>query len=337
MKKNLMKMFIVMMITVMVLGITGCGSGSDGQSGKSEKKMKTIGIVQIVDHPSLNQIRESIIDQLEKEGFVDGENITIDYKNAQNDQNNLMTICQNFVGKKVDLIIAIATPSAQAALRETTEIPIIFSAVTDPVEAGIVKSLDETSENITGTSDKVSAEMIMNLAMEITPDVKAIGALYNSGEANSTAVIKELKDYAKSNNLKLIESTVSNTSEVQQAVQYLSEKVDAVFSPIDNTIASAMPVVTKVLESKKIPFYVAADSMVIDGGLATYGIDYDVLGAQTGVMVSRVLNGERIKDMPIETMKDMKIYINKETAKKIDLTIPASVIEKAEDLSGKNE
>lgn len=327
MKKRVLSVFVVIM-AVGVLLLSGCSS----QKAES-KALPKVGIVQITDHPSLNEIRESIVAEMAEEGFVDGETIKIDYKNAQNDPNNLKTICQTFVSGEVDLIIAIATPSAQSALSETGDIPIIFSAVTDPVEAGLVENMETPGQNITGTSDKVSAEKIMNLARKITPDIKTIGALYNPGETNSVSVINDLKEYASENNLKIVEATVTNTNEVQQSTQYLASRVDAVFSPIDNTVASAMAVVTDELEKAKIPFYAGADSMVKDGALATYGINYTILGKETGTMVSKVLNGEKISEIPVKTMSEMKIYINSETAKKIQITFPEEIIKKAQDLA----
>ncbi|MEG1068252.1 MAG: ABC transporter substrate-binding protein [Anaerovoracaceae bacterium] len=327
------KRLAVLLVLVMVVSAVFVGCGDKAEGGKPDADAKTIGIIQIQEHPSLDQIRTSIVDQLAADGYVDGKNIIIDYKNAQNDPNNLKTICQTFKSKGVDLIIAIATPSAQSALGETTDIPIIFSAVTDPIEAELVKSLENPGGNITGTSDKVSAEQIMDLAKKITPEMKTIGALYNSGEANSVSVIGDLKAYAKKNNLKVIESTVTNTSEVQQAAQYLAGKVDAVFSPIDNTVASAMPIVTEVFGKDKIPFYVSADSMVKDGGLATYGIDYTILGQETAKMVAKVLEGESPATMAIKTMEDMKIYVNTKTADSIGITIPEAVLKDALDLS----
>ncbi len=327
MKKRVLSVFIVIMAGGVLL-LSGCSS----QKAES-KALPKVGIVQITDHPSLNEIRESIVAEMAEEGFVDGETIKIDYKNAQNDPNNLKTICQTFVSGEVDLIIAIATPSAQSALSETGDIPIIFSAVTDPVEAGLVENMETPGQNITGTSDKVSAEKIMNLARKITPDIKTIGALYNPGETNSVSVINDLKEYASENNLKIVEATVTNTNEVQQSTQYLASRVDAVFSPIDNTVASAMAVVTDELEKAKIPFYAGADSMVKDGALATYGINYTILGKETGTMVSKVLNGEKISEIPVKTMSEMKIYINSETAKKIQITFPEEIIKKAQDLA----
>ena len=319
-------MTVVMVLVLAVTMLTGCG-------GKDAEGMLKVGIIQLMEHPSLDTIRVSIIEGLEEEGYVDGENIAIDYQNGQNDMSTMKNIAQKFVGDEVDVIVAIATPAAQAALSETTEIPIIFAAITDPVDAELVDSLEAPGGNVTGTSDEVSAEQIMGLANEVTPGFKTIGALYNIGEDNSVSVVAGLKDYAAKNGYKVVESTVTNTSEVQQAAQYLADKVDVVFSPIDNTVASSMAVVTEVFNNADIPYYVSADSMVADGGLATYGIDYTVLGNETATMIADVLGGADTSTMAVKKMSDMSIYVNTDTADKIGVEIPKSVLDKATDLA----
>lgn len=326
MKKSLSIILIILMMATSIVTLSACSS-SKGNESKPE--LKKIGIVQIVDHPSLNTIRESLIKQLAEQGFKEGENITIDYQNAQGDASNLKTICQKFASNGYDLIVAIATPSAQAALGETSEIPIVFAACTDPVGSGLVTDLNKPGKNITGTSDAVSAQKIMELAKQITPNIKKIGALYNSSETNSLSVVKDLKAYAKANGMTVVDATVTNSSEVQQAVNSLVGKADAIFSPIDNTVASAMPVVSQAANDAKIPVYVGADSMVKDGGLATYGINYDILGKETGKMIAEILNGKKPGDIPVKMMTDMNIYVNKDTAKKIGVTIPDTILKKA--------
>ena len=333
MKKRILA---VMLMAVMVVSMfVGCGAAdSDGADAvKFDSSLPTIGIVQIVEHPSLDTIRENILKGLEDEGFVEGETVNIDYKNAQNDTNNLKTICQGFSANGYDLIIAIATPSAQAALGETKDIPIVFSAVTDPIGAGLVESMEMPGGNITGTSDVVSATKIMDLALQITPEMKTVGTIYSTGEANSVSVIEELKAYAKEKNIKLVEATIMNSSEVQQAAQSLVGNVDAVFSPIDNTVASALPTVVKVLNDAKLPHYVAADSMVADGGLITDGINYEALGRETGLMAAEVLNGANTANMAVKVMEETQIYVNSNTAKEIGLGIPAEIMKKATDLA----
>lgn len=307
---------------------SGCSAAKTATVTK-DGGSKKIGIVQIVEHPSLNTIRESTIKQLEEKGYKNGEKVTIDYQNAQGDQSNLKTICQKFVSGKYDLIIAIATPSAQAAVGETKDIPIVFSACTDPVGAGLVKDMEKPGNNVTGTSDAVSAEKIMELAKRITPNIKTVGALYDSSQPNSISVINNLKDYAKKTGITVVETTVTNSAEVQQAAQSLVAKVDAVFSPIDNTIATAMPAVAQVANKAKKPVYVSADSMVKDGGLATYGINYEILGKETGNMVAQILEGKKAGDIPVKTMKDMDIYLNNNTAKAIGITFSNDVLKEA--------
>ncbi len=315
---------IVMLCLLVLIGviISGC-------SGEDEY---TIGIVQIVEHPSLDTIRESFIEQLETNGYVDGENIVIDYQNAQNDQTNLNTITKKFVNNKYDLIMAIATPSAQAAVGATDEIPILFAACTDPLGSNLVSDMENPGANITGTSDAVSAEMIMNLAEDITPGFKKIGALYNSSETNSISVVDDLEEYANANGLEVIRGTVSSSSEVQQVTNSLIGKVDILFSPIDNTIASAMAIVGKTAADAEIPLYVGADSMVKDGALATYGINYSILGKETGDMAIEIIEGKDPGDIPVRTMSDMDIYLNKTTAEKIGITIPEDIKEQAAEI-----
>lgn len=332
--KKVLTVFLSTCLLVMLLSLSACAP--DGNSGgNSEAEVKKIGIVQIVEHPSLNTIRESMIDELAALGFVDGENIAIDYQNAQDDQTNLKTICQKFANHEYDLIIAIATPSAQTAAGETTKIPVLFSACTDPIGSGLVDNLEKPGQNVTGTSDAVSAEQIMELAVRITPGIKKIGALYNSSETNSVSVINDLKAYAGRNGMAVVESTVTNSSEVQQAVQSLVGKVDAIFSPIDNTVASAMPVVTQVTRKAKIPMYVSADSMVKAGGLATYGVNYVTLGKETAKMAAEILNGKKAGDLPVKMIADFEIYLNLETAEAIGVTFPGEVLDEAVEVFGK--
>jgi len=317
-KSKLTLLLLVTLLLVTAAVLNGC-------TGNKTK----IGIIQIAEHPSLNTIREATVAELEANGFKHDDNVIIDYQNAQGDPSNLKTIAQKFVNGKYDLIIAIATPSAQAVVSETKEIPIIFSACTDPIGSGIVNSLDAPGGNVTGTSDAVSAQKIMELALQLTPEIKTVGALYNAGETNSVAVINALKAFAAANGMEVVEATVTATSEVQQAAASLVGRVDAVFSPIDNTVASAMPVVTQIAVEAKLPVYVGADSMVADGGLATYGINYTTLGKETGKMAAEVLKGANPGEIPVKTFEDVEIYLNLDTATKIGVEVPEEILEQA--------
>ena len=317
--KKLVCMICVGMMMVMLAA--GCAEQKKGDTYK-------VAIVQLVDNSAFSEMISAFENKMRELGYTE-DKMTFEVKNAQGDMSTLNSICAELKNADYDLIVPIVTPAAQAVMSETTDIPIIFAAVTDPVDAGLVEDLNNPGGNVSGTSDEVSAEAIMNLANEITPEFKTIGALYSTGEDNSDSVIKGLKEYAAANGYEVVESTVTNTSEVLQATQFLEDKVDIVYSPIDNTVASAMAVATEVCNKAKIPFYVSADSMVQDGGLATYGIDYTVLGKETGKMVAEIFGGADVSAMPVVKMSDMTVYVNTKTADAIGVEIPQSVMDKA--------
>jgi putative tryptophan/tyrosine transport system substrate-binding protein len=331
MKKSLSRMLAVFVSILLMFSLTACSSG-DAEKMSDNQAKKKIGILQIVEHPSLNEIRESIIAELKDKGFKDGENIIIDYQNAQGDQSVIKSMAQKFVNNKYDLIIAIATPSTQAVVSQTKDIPILFSAVTDPIGAGIITNFENPGGNVSGTSNAISAEKVMGLAKEITPGIKKIGTIYNASETNAVWVIKSLKEYAAKNNLTVLEATVTGSSEVQQAAQSFVGKVDALFIPNDNTVATAMPTVSQIAIKAKLPVYVTADSLVRDGGLATYGINYTILGKETADMAIDVLNGKKVGDIPAKTMSNMNIYLNKDTAKAIGIELPQNLLKQAAEI-----
>lgn len=304
--KKLVTLTLTMMMGLSML--VGCSTKED---------QLTIGIVQIVEHTSLDMIRESLVEELGARGLVDGQNIKIDYQNAQGDQSNLNSICKKFVGDGVDVIVAIATPSAQAAAAATSEIPIIFSAVTDPVAAKLVTNLEKPEGNVTGTSDAIPVDEVFEICQELTPEVKTFGFLYTTSEVNSQSVVEEAKTLAADYGYDYEEVAITNTSELKQAAYSLAGKVDAIYTPIDNSIASAMTVLSEVGKETKVPVYVGADSMVMDGAYATVGINYEDLGRQTGDMVEEVLNGKAIRDLPVATLSEFQKVINKTTAKAI--------------------
>ncbi len=311
MKKKMAMLLIASMM--MSLGV-GCGSGTNSSAAEGAKR---VAIIQYMEHPSLDTIRESTIETLKEQGFVDGENIIIDYQNAQGDQSNLNSIASKFVGNKADVIIAIATPAAQSVAAATTKIPIVFSGVTDPVAAKLVDNLESPSGNVTGTSDAIPMDQLFELCEELTPDVKTFGFLYTASEGNSQSVVNEAKELAGQYGFDYEESTITAINELQQAAEILAGKVDAIYVPIDNNVASAMPVLANVGKKAGIPVYVGADSMVEDGGYATIGINYEDLGAKTGEMVASVLDGKQISEIPVATLDNFRKVINKTTAKAI--------------------
>lgn len=286
-----------------------------------EKKYK-IGVVQVMDHPSLNTIRDSFTQKLEELGYKNGENCEIEYKSAGGDATAQNSIIQSFAGNEKDLIVAIATPTAQAAASVADKIPVIFSAVSDPIGAGLVESLDAPGGNITGTSDEIQVELILDLARKYNPELKKLGVIYNTSEANSVSNIAKAKAYCLANEIEIIETAVTNTSEVQQAAQVLCAKVDAVFAPNDNTVASAMAVLANAGIEAKVPVYTGADSMVNDGGFATVGINYEDLGAETAAMADQVLKGKKAGEIPVKVFNEnLQTIVNEETAEKLGLEI----------------
>ena len=280
-----------------VAALASCGvkedSSNDSKAGGSSEKHYKIGIVQIMEHTSLNTIRDAVIDRLAELGYVDGKNCTIDAQQANNESTTVQQILDQFKADGDDIIIAITTPCAQLAAPYSEEIPVVFSAVTDPIGAGLCDSLESTGANITGTSDKLAITKILDFALEMKPEIKTLGYLYNTGEDNSVSTLKEVKAYCEEKGIAVIEGAASNTSEVQEAAQNLAAKCDAVFSPNDNTIAGAMGTVTEVMNKAKVPMFVGADSMVMDGGLGTVGIEYSDLGKETANMAAQILSGEK--------------------------------------------
>lgn len=286
---------------------------------------KTVGLIQLVEHTSLDEIREAILGQLEAGAAAAGFTVSVDYQNAQNDTSLINSICRQFVSDGVDAIIAIATPAAQGAMTATagTDIPVIFAAVTDPVAAGLVESLDAPEGNVTGTSDAIDVTAIFELAQELTPEAKRFGFLYNRGEANSVSVIDSAGEVLAEMGLESEEKTVTVSGEVQQAARALLESCDAIFSPIDNTVASAMQVLADEAIAAGKPVYVAADSMVADGGLATVGCNYTTLGQTTADMALTILAGTPVAEVPVAVVREVTPVVNEETAAAIGVDVSA--------------
>ena len=299
--------------------VPAAASGSGSVSGASLKEVN-IGLIQLMEHASLDEIRTAIEAGLEAKGAEYGVKVNVDYQNAQGDTSTINTICQQFVGNKVDAIVAIATPAAQTAVAGT-DIPVIFSAVTDPAAAGLVENLEAPEGNITGTSDAIPVEKIFELAAELTPDAESFGLIYNTGEVNSVSVIDETKVYLDAQGISYTEASVASTGDVQTAAQTLLSKCDAIFAPIDNTVASAMGVLADEAIKAGKPVYVAADSMVNDGGLATVGVNYTNLGTQTADMLLKVLTGTPVCEVPVEVLKENAVVVNEETAAAIGVDV----------------
>ncbi|MGB4505136.1 MAG: ABC transporter substrate-binding protein [Syntrophaceticus sp.] len=314
-----------MMLVLLLTVATGCGgsSSSDGQQD-TEKKVK-LGIIQVAEHPALDAARQGFLDTLEENGYVEGKNLIVDDGNAQGDQTALKTIAKKLVTGNCDLILAIATDSAQAVAAETTKIPILITAVTDPVAAKLVQSNEKPGTNVTGTNDMNPVKEQVELLQKLAPQTKRIGVIYNAGEVNSVVQVDMVKDTASKAGLNVVEATVSNTSEVMQAAQSLVGRADAFYIPTDNTVSSSVESIIKVAEANAIPVVVGEAAMVDRGALATIGIDYYKLGKQTAEMALRVLKGEKPQEMPVEGQKDMDLVLNMKAAKAMKVTIPEDI------------
>ncbi len=313
---------ILMAMSALFLSCTGKGAGS--------KAVYKIGVVQLVEHVALDASYKGFVDGLKEAGFEDGKNLKIDFQNAQGEQANCQTIAQKLINDQDDLILAIATPAAQAVANLTDTIPIVVTAVTDPASAKLVKSNEAPGTNVTGTSDLTPVEQQMDLIKKLVPAVKTVGFLYCSSEQNSKFQIDLAKKACDKLGIKYVEATVSNSNEIQQVTQSLVGKVEAVYSPTDNMIAAGVPTVAGVLNAAKIPFIVGEDGMVKSGGLATYGINYYELGKQTAKMAVEILkDGKKPADMPIQYLSTCDFSYNAETAKAIGITIPEDLVAKA--------
>lgn len=318
------KKVIFILVVLFSISLTACSTTSD--------KVVKIGISQLVQHPALDSACEGFIEALKEAGYEEGKNIKIDMQNAQGDVTNAQTIARKFADEKVDMILAIATPAAQAAANVTKDIPILITAVTDPVMAGLAESLDEPGGNVTGTTDMNPVSEQIKLIKDLVPNVKNVGILYNSGEINSKVQVDMAKEAADSLNLNIVEATVSNSSEVNQAAQSLLGRVDAIYIPTDNTIVSAIGAVIKVANDNKIPVIGSERGQVDAGAIATKGIDYKELGRQTGQIAVKIIKGKKPQDIPIEGSKVVTLIVNQKAAETIDLTIPKGILDKADEI-----
>jgi putative tryptophan/tyrosine transport system substrate-binding protein len=312
--------FSLMLTGVLLLALAGCTSNDTaGKKEDSSKKEFNIGITQFAVHPSLDAATKGFKQALKDKGI----NAKFDEQNAEADMNNTQTIANNFVGNKVDLIFANATPSAVSALNATKNIPIVFTSVTDPVGAGLVKSFDKPGANITGTTDNHPDATGKTIGF-ITDEVKAtkIGVIYNSGEQNSEVQVKQVKELVEKKGAKLVKVSVSTSAEVKQAAESLVGRVDAIYIPTDNTVVSALDSVISVANSKKIPLFVGELDSMKKGAVAASGFNYYDIGYQSGVMAAEILKGEKKpSEIPVELPKTLKLVINKKAAAAQGLTV----------------
>ncbi len=292
----------------------------------------TVGIGQFAEHGSLDNCRTGFLQGLADEGIVEGENLTVLYENAQADGGTASQIMNNFLSKKADLICAIATPIAQSAYSaaKDTEVPVIYTAVTDPVLAELANEDGTPVGEITGTSDKLPVESQLKMIRTMLPDAKTIGIMYSTSEINSVSAIEEYKEAASEYGFEIIESGISSTADIPLAADALVEKVDCINNLTDNTVVSSLPVILDKAAKKNIPVFGSEIEQVKIGCLAAVGLDYVSLGEQTGKMAAQVLKGEKkASEMNFEVIEEAAFYGNNKVAENLGITIPAELSDNA--------
>ena len=291
---------------------------------KADKKKDVfrIGISQFITHQSLDATREGFVDELAKQGYVEGKNIEIDLQNAQGEQRNLKTISQQ-LAESSDVVLAIATPSAQSLANTTQTTPVIFSAVTDPVSAKLVESREHPGGNVTGTSDQSSDAIStqINLIKKVLPKAKTIGILYTQSEPNSVVQKDEAKRLLEEKGFTVVEKTILDSNNVKATAESLMAEVDMVFVPTDNIISSTMETVKQVSIKHKVPVFGGSTEMIAVGGLYNYGTNYEELGRQTARMLIRVLKGEKPENIAVELPEKLELHTNQEMADALGIDI----------------
>lgn len=340
------KLFAILLAASMLLSVSGCGSSpasstpasstpadssaassaASGAASTPADKSFRIGVIQLTEHPALDDAFTGFEEGLKASGLT----YTLDFQNAQGEPANCVTIADKMIADKCDLILAIATPAAQAVANKTKDIPILITAVTDPASAKLVATNEAPGGNVTGTSDLNPIKEQMDLLKTLLPETKKVAMLYCSSEANSEFQVGLAKAQLESMGIESVDATVTSANEIQQVIQSLKGKVDAIYTPTDNMVSGAMPTVSATAHDLGIPVLVAEPAMVERGGLATYGLSYLNLGKQTADMAVAVLrDGKNPGEMPIEYLKNVDLVINQTAADKLGITIPADLAAEA--------
>lgn len=324
-KKVAAGLLTVAMVAAMATGCGSSGSSSESSSKDSAKESYTIGISQFAEHGSLDNCREGFLEGLAEEGIVEGENLKVEYKNAAADMGTAGQISDSFVSDKVDLICAIATPTAQSAYNAAmdSKIPVIYTAVTDPVTAELAYKDGTPVGEVTGTSDKLPVEEQLKMIRQMLPDAKKLGIMYTTSEANSVSAIAEYKELVGEYGFELVEKGITATADVPLAADDLLSEVDCVTNLTDNTVVASLPTILEKANEKKIPVFGSEIEQVKIGCLAAEGIDYIALGKQTGKMAAQVLKGEKkASEMNFELITEPGFYVNNKVAENLGITVP---------------
>ncbi len=313
-------------LSVGALALVGCANDGDSNGNGGGDSTYSIGINQLVQHPALDSATAGF-----QAAFDDaGVNVDWDVQNANGEQATAQTISQQFASANLDMVLAVATPAAQATVQSIQDVPVLFTAVTDPVSAELVDSMEEPGANVTGTSDAAPIEEQLDLLKELVPDAERIGIVYASGEVNSQVQVDEAKEAAEPRGLEIVTQTVTNVTEIPQAVEAIGD-VDAFYVPTDNMVVSGIASLVQAAEASQTPVIAAEAGTVEGGAVATLGIDYEALGRQTGEMALRILEeGEDPATMAVETAAEFTYMVNEEAAERQGVEIPEAILNEAE-------
>lgn len=310
--------------------LTGCGGDKAAETTAADSK--SLAITAIVEHSSLDAVRAGALEQLAAEGYKEGENLKVTFQTAQGNIGTAGQIAKEFVSDNPDAVLAIATPSAQAlasATENNPQLPIVFSAVTDPVEAKLVDKLDGGGKNITGASDKLPLEPQAALIKELFPNVKAVGFVYNPGEINSTIALKALRAQLEPMGIKVEEAAAQKSSDVGMAANSLAGKVDVIYTSTDNMIVSAYEALYQAAKAANIPIIASSTGEVERGAIAALGVNYHDLGIESGKIIARIFKGEKAGDIAVYTPQNLDLYISKKYAAELGVELPPAVVERA--------
>ncbi|HFI0619283.1 TPA: ABC transporter substrate binding protein [Streptococcus suis] len=313
--KFMKKIAAISLISAGILTLVACTSAS---SDKSSSETVKVGILQYMEHESLTAAREGFIAELEANGYKEGEKLVLDYQNAQGDQANLQTISEQLIDGN-DIVLAIATPAAQSLATVSTETPILFTAVTDPLSADLVESIEKPGGLLTGTSDQAPIDKQVELLGQAVPDAKTVGILYTTSERNSEVQVEQAKELFEKAGYKVVVKGITSTNEVQDATTSLMKDVDAIFVPTDNTIASTMTMIGELSVEHQIPVIGGSTDMVDEGGLLTYGTNYEALGRQTAKMAIKIIEGTDVSETAVEYPETVSLHINEDIAKQLGI------------------
>lgn len=336
--KHLLTTILSLFLLIVISGGVTIYQSNNAEANKGSVQEITssekfyIGLLQYTSHPSLDAIADGIIDTLAEQGYQEGQDIVLDFQNAQGDQSNLNTMANRFVVNEADLMIAIATPSALAVANASNDIPVILGAITDPENVGLVDSNETPGGNITGVSDMTPIAKQLELIRKIQPDAKTLGLLYSSSEDNAVLQGELAAELAKDYGFDTVTRTVSSTNDVSQVTKQLVSEADAIWTPNDNIIASAFPSVVEVANEARIPIYPAVDMMVAQGGLATLGLNQYQIGVKTGEMVAELLRGTiQTATESVRFADETDLVVNFKAAELLGITIPDDLLADAID------